>query len=41
VEPTGKVFPVSNKAGDVLAALLSRLDVTEAFNNTGKDKESV
>ncbi len=26
VEPTGKVFPVSNKASDVLAALLRRLE---------------
>src|SRR5438552_6656166 len=26
VEETGKVFPVSNKAGDVLAALLGRLE---------------
>src|SRR5437763_3115927 len=26
VEETGKIFPVSNKAGDVLAALLARLE---------------
>src|SRR5256886_14704283 len=26
VEETGKIFPVSNKAGDVLAALLRRLE---------------
>lgn len=26
VEPTGKIFPVSNKAADVLAALLGRLE---------------
>src|SRR5262245_20572266 len=31
VEETGKVFPVSNKASDVLAALLRRLDQSGAI----------
>jgi predicted Rossmann fold flavoprotein len=30
IEPTGKIFPVSNKAGDVLKGLLRRLDRSRA-----------
>src|SRR5438067_8351433 len=30
VEPTGKIFPVSNRAGDVLDALLRRLQRSSA-----------
>src|SRR5947207_13964143 len=36
VEETGKVFPVSNKAADVLAALLRRLDRSGATRALGE-----
>ncbi len=36
IEPTGKIFPVSNKAADVLAALLARLGRSKCTLATGE-----
>jgi hypothetical protein len=41
VEPTGKIFPVSNKAGDVLAALLRRLERSGATLSLAEPLESL